>query len=168
MLRILKSIDNLVEKFCKILILISITIMLSLTIMAIVMRWFDMTFLWIEPLVRQFVFFSAFLGGALATSRRQHISIDILGKFIEGGHFKEFEKPLRFFLDLVCLLTLIWLIHASVKFTQIEFQFGRAAFLGIHSGFLVGLIPLGFSLMAYRFFYLLVASNHGSAKKGKA
>ena len=58
----------------------------------------------------------------------------------------------------MAFVVLCWLIKASVDFTIVEFRYGRLAFLEIHTGFLVTIIPVGFSLIAYRFFYRFVNS----------
>ena len=43
--------------------------MLFFTLFNIVARWFGMSFLWIDPLVRHMVFLSAFMGAVMATGR---------------------------------------------------------------------------------------------------
>mgnify|MGYP001595570670 FL=1 len=37
-------------------------------------------------------------------------------------------------------------------------EFGRESFFGLSTGMLVLIIPFGFTLIAYRFFYIFVAS----------
>lgn len=132
--------------------------MLSLSILTIVMRWFDQAFLWSEPVTRHLVFLSAFLGGVIATGRRNHIGIDIIGKYFESHKNEVALLWIRRIVSLASFCVLVWLIHACYKFTLVEAEYGKIAFLGIHSKFLVAISPFGFSLIAYRFFYLFIES----------
>jgi len=158
MLSIFKKIDFVVERISYYGLIFSIALMLSLSIMTIVFRWFGMTFMWIDPMVRHFVFFSAFLGGALAVSKNSHIKIDLTAKLIERLKSKKIERIQSIILSLVGVVAVLWLAHASYKFALMELEFGKEAFLGISSGQVVLLIPVGFTLMAYRYFYLLLKS----------
>ncbi len=155
--KVLGLIDKGIEKLAIYLLIISITLMLSLSTFAVVLRWLETSLLWIPPMVRHIVFFSAFLGGVLATGARRHIGIDILGRVLGSKNLEKPQKIVQWFVDVICLGTLIWLIFASVEFSGVEFQYGKLSFLGIHSGALVALIPLGFILIAYRYFYLVMA-----------
>ena len=40
---------------------------------------------------------------------------------------------------------------ASIEFSKSEFEYGKVAFLGIHSGYLASIIPVGFGLILLRF-----------------
>ena len=42
---------------------------------------------------------------------------------------------------------------------KVELEFGRDVFWGIHSGFLVGIIPFGFLLISLRFIFILFLIN---------
>lgn len=156
-MKLFSLLDLGIEKFAKAALVVSIFLMLFLSLLGIVMRWNSMTFLWIDPLIRFLVFLSAFLGGVLATGRQSHIGIDLLSKILEKrGH----RAPLYLgrLVSMVCTLGLVWLVYASWQFTKVELEYGKEAFLGIHNGVMVGIIPFGFALCAYRFFYLFLHS----------
>ena len=57
--------------------------MLIISTLSIFLRWFQVSFLWTDPLVRHLVFITAFLGGSLATGANNHIRIDLAGKLFE-------------------------------------------------------------------------------------
>jgi TRAP-type C4-dicarboxylate transport system permease small subunit len=158
MLNLLRKIDQLIERISYYGLIFAIALMLSLSIMTIVFRWFGITFMWIDPLVRHFVFFSAFLGGALAISKNSHIKIDIAGKLIEHLKNKTLDKALQILLATIGVGAVSWMAHASYKFALVELEFGKEAFLGISSGQLVLLIPIGFVLMAYRYFFIMFST----------
>lgn len=153
-----KAIDNGVEKVASWGLIVCVFIMLMLSTLVIVMRWFGITFLWFDPFIRHIVFISTFLGGVIATGRGTHIGIDILGKYLESKDLKSAQVWVQRLIAITSTFTLVWLIKASWAFMLSEFKYGKPTFFGIHSGFLTGIIPIGFALIAYRFFYLLIAS----------
>jgi TRAP-type C4-dicarboxylate transport system permease small subunit len=156
LLEILKKIDLGIEKLCKGGLVLSLSVILFFCILNIILRWFDSTLLWVDPLVRHLVFVCAFLGGGLATGRKQHIGIDILSKILEQKNKTGLMKNLKILVSILSFLTLIWLIKAGVSMSSVEFKFGKEAFLGVHSGFLMSIIPAGFIIIAFRFFFLIV------------
>lgn len=146
----LKKIESSFDFVVTIFLVTSITMLLGLSVATIVLRWFEISFSWIDPLVRHLVFLSAFLGGTLATARSTHIKIDIFQKYFEVKKQKSVLKLLQVFSLVVTFGILIWLIYASLEFSQSEFEYGKPRFFGIHSGYLVSIIPFGFGLIALR------------------
>jgi TRAP-type C4-dicarboxylate transport system permease small subunit len=157
-MKFFRAIDQGIEKVAIFLLVSGVGVMLTLAVLTIVLRWFNASFLWLDPLVRHLVFTTTFLGGVVATGRGSHIGIDILSKALEAQEKHLALLRLKRLISLVSCLTLAWLTLASWNFMQVEFEYGRAAFLGIHSGFLVGIIPVGVSLIAYRFFYVFLST----------
>ncbi len=149
-------IDKAIETFSKYALIVSIAIMLSLSLATIVFRWFNMTFMWMDPMIRHLVFLSAFLGGVLATGAKNHIGIDVASKILENKGWHSLNNNLRRLVDIAAIVVLVWLTKAAVSFVQMELEFGKEVMLGIHSGVLVMIIPFGFGLIAYRFFYNFV------------
>jgi TRAP-type C4-dicarboxylate transport system permease small subunit len=157
----LKFLDDLLGKLSRWGLVFSVLTMLSLSVVAIIMRWFNTSIHWIEPFVRHLVFLSTFLGGVLATGRGEHIGIDIIGKWFESRHMEKSLIFVRRIISLTSFLTLVWMIKASYDFFLVELKYGKPVFWGIESGVLVAIIPFGFSLIAYRFFYKFVSSFSG-------
>ena len=166
MLRLLGFIDKSIEKLSGGILIVSILSILFLSIIVIVLRWMDTAFLWLEPLLRHLVFLSAFMGGVLATGRKGHIGIDIVGKYFESQKNWKAHRIVGRVVSLTSFLTLLWLTWAVLSFVRLEAQYGKEVFLGIHSQFLVALIPLGTILIAYRFFYLFI-SSFSQAQEGE-
>ena len=165
MIRVLFAIDRVVERFTFYALVVAVFAMLTFSVLTIVFRWFQITCLWFEPLVRHLVFSSTFLGGVIATGRGTHISIDIVGRYLENSGSKHRRIWLARTVALCCVLVLGWLIYASWKFVQVELQYGKEVFWGLHSGFLVAVIPVGFGLIGYRFLYRLARTFSLSKKK---
>lgn len=152
----IKKIDNFIEKISFYAIVVSVTGMLLLTVLNIVLRWFNTTFLWIDPLVRHLVFLSAFLGGVLATGQDSHIRIDLIGKILEKYKLKKTELWINRAIYAVAMLATFLLAKAGQDFAKIELKYGKEVFLGIHSGVLTEIIPLGMLLICLRFFLRLL------------
>ena len=132
--------------------------MIGLTLLNIVLRWFSTTILWVEPFVRQLVFLSAFLGGALATGSRSHIAIDIMGRIFTTLGWKRINRLLEKIILAFCIFAVFWLAYAGYQFTLVEIEYGKEEFLGIHSSVLVAIVPFGLLLIGFRFCYQLLAS----------
>tara|TARA_Y100000590_G_scaffold281237_1_gene316053 strand:- start:88248 stop:88751 length:504 start_codon:yes stop_codon:yes gene_type:complete len=154
----LRAIDKGVEKLAGWGLVVCVLTMLFLSTLVIVMRWFGVTFLWFDPFIRHVVFISTFLGGVIATGRGTHIGIDILGKYLESKNLEGAQAWIERLIAFVSAGTLVWLIQASWDFMLSELKYGKPTFFGIHSGYLTAIIPIGFALIAYRFFFLFVNS----------
>jgi TRAP-type C4-dicarboxylate transport system permease small subunit len=157
-MKFLKLIDKYLENLSSWILVFSVFAMLTMSVLNIVLRWMDTTIHWVEPFVRHLVFLSTFLGGVLATGRGTHIGIDILGKWCESNKKLVMHRWITRIIALTSLLTLLWLVKASVDFVNVELEFGKPVFWGISSGVLVGIIPFGFIMIAYRFFVILLNS----------
>ncbi len=144
-------IDILIDRFSSYALVVAVMSMLALSIGSIVLRWFDISYVWIETLVRHLVFLSAFLGGVIATGRGVHISIDLIQKYLENHKLKKLSNAVKYIVIVASIFTLSWLIYASVNFAIIEMKYGKISLLGVHTGFLVAIIPFGFSLILMRF-----------------
>ncbi len=157
-MKLIKKIDLLIERLSSHGLVLVVLTMLALSCLSIVLRWFNTNFTWIDPLVRHLVFISAFFGGVLATGRGTHIGIDLLGKILESRKMFKAQLFIRRLIALTSTLTLLWLIKAGIDFTRVELEYGKAVFWSIKSGYLVMIIPLGLSLIALRFFIILLLS----------
>jgi TRAP-type C4-dicarboxylate transport system permease small subunit len=152
----LKFIDNSLDRLCLWGLSICVFTMLGFSLLNIVLRGFETTFHWIDPLVRHLVFLCAFLGGAVATGKGNHIRMDLMGKIIETKKWDQFGKWLGVAISTVCLVALVWLFQSAWAFMKIELEFGKDVFWGIHSGVLVGIIPFGFAIIAFRFLVKII------------
>ncbi len=159
MQKIVRSLDRALESLSKKALVVCVVTMLFFSVLNIFLRWFNQTLFWVEPLVRHLVFLSAFLGGSLATGSKSHIGIDILHRWLDGKDDSSLAKVIFYLTSLVSILTCLWLVYAGYEFMKVELEFGRDVFWGIHSGFLVGIIPFGFLLIALRFIFLIFLVN---------
>jgi TRAP-type C4-dicarboxylate transport system permease small subunit len=148
--------DLYLEKLSRWGIILSLALILGLAVFSIILRWLGMSPLWLEPLIRHLVFISAFFGGSLATSKGVHIKVDILTHLIEKSSSKVLRWLHTNLIAFFCFLTTLILLKSSWDFYLMEKEFGAEAFLGIHSSYLVAIIPAGVGLISLRFFNRLV------------
>ena len=159
MFKVFHKFDLFIEKLAQYLLVFCILGMLGMSVLNIVLRWFQAHVLWFEPFIRYLVFFSAFLGGVIATGNRTHIGIDIIGKYFESKRNWMAHRWVGRVIDLASLVVLVILTSACMDFVAEEAKYGRAdVFLGIHAKFLAAIIPTGFGLIALRFFNNIVLS----------
>jgi TRAP-type C4-dicarboxylate transport system permease small subunit len=156
MIKLLKLIDDILDKSCYYLLIACVFIMLFISVLTIVLRWFGVTYLWFDPLARHLVFFCAFLGGSLAVRKDNHIRIDLTAKILETKGLFKLERAFYYLTNAVCTFGSIWLAKASYDFLLSEIEYGKVVFLGIHSSVLVGSIPVGFAIISYRFFFRVI------------
>jgi len=162
--KIIKGFDDILEKISRWGLITCLYLILGLAVLSIVLRWLGQSPSWLDPMVRHIVFLSAFLGGSLATSKNVHIKVDLLTKVVEASSSKILHWLHRNLVALFCFITTLVLMKASFDFYLVEKEFGAPAFLGIHSAYLVGIIPFGMGLISLRFLNLLLLGLlHGDA-----
>ena len=157
-MRLLAKIDEWIESVSSKVLICVVFGMLFFSVLAIILRWFNTSIMGLDSMVRHLVFLSAFLGGVLATGKKTHIAIDILAKYLEKKNIVSWQRYVSLIINFFATVTLIWLTKASIDFLTIEWKYAKDIFFGLHSGYMVAIIPLGFSLIAYRFFFLFMKS----------
>ena len=157
-MKILRLLDKTIERFSSLLLVVAFLSMLSLGLLSIGLRWFGVAFVWIDPLIRHLVFLSAFLGGVTAVNRGGHIAIDILDRNLKERGKDVLRRNLKRVVFFVTSAIVAWFALSSWTLVTVEMEYGRPVFWAIHSGFLVAIIPVGLSMIGYRFLFLLIAS----------
>jgi len=114
--------------------------------------------LWIDPLLRQFVLWLCFLGASIATQKKKHININILGHFFS----KRYKLASNLLINLFGAIITFTLAYASYKFVideisarTIIFTIGNVEILSWWSQVI---IVVGFSLMTFRFMIEIIIS----------
>lgn len=108
------------------------------------LRQFD----WSESFVRILVLWLTFLGASLLTMDNKHIRIDIL-----SGVLPPLLQPFRdFTLSIACMVVSVYMIKASADYVWMEWTFGGSLFLTVPIWIGQLIMPLGFSIILFRFF----------------
>lgn len=154
----LQTLDRLIDKTAQYTLVVAVLGMVIFGILNIFLRWVGHPINWFDPFIRHLVFLCTFLGGVLATGRKNHIGIDIIGKILSQKYGSSMNRNIERIISLASLTTLLFLAWAGWNYVQVESQYGKEHFLGIHSQYLAAIIPLGSLLIAYRFFFIFLSS----------
>ena len=152
---IIEKLDDSVQWFSEKAIVLGVFLMIGLSFFSIVLRWSGQSMMWIDPLVRHLVLVCAFLGASIATRKGMHIKMDVFLKFIEKLPASA-QKAIKIFVNTFTFVVLIFFIKSAYDFFLMEQEFGGEAFLGISSGTMVMIIPLGMALVALRTLLLIL------------
>ncbi|MBY0516005.1 MAG: TRAP transporter small permease [Bacteriovoracaceae bacterium] len=145
------------DNIAKVILLISLTLMLSLSTLSIGLRWFGASMLWIDPLVRHLVIVTAFAGGILAIGKNSHIRIDVLAKPMEKAP-KYFQKSIERIIQIVTAMVTAALTWSAWEFYLSEKEFGSIVILGFHSSSLVSIFAIGWFAMTLRWLVAFIDS----------
>jgi TRAP-type C4-dicarboxylate transport system permease small subunit len=143
----------------KITTVIAALLMLFLVILAFIQvllrNLFSLGFNAIDELMRNGVLWIAFIGAVLTTLRGQHISIDILPRYLRGKSKKIVEWIIGLSSFVICLI----FVRYSISFVILECQTGS-----IIAGFCLAwiielIIPVGFTLLGISFLLKTIESK---------
>lgn len=103
---------------------------------------------WADPLLRILVLWIALLGAMAATRDKNHISIDVLSKFLPGY----LKKPAQFltymFTAGICAL-MAW---QGERLVLLDYREATTAFASIPAWVCELILPFGFGIISLRFF----------------
>jgi C4-dicarboxylate transporter DctQ subunit len=163
-MKVLESINTWIEKTETALLVIVLALMVLFAFLQVVLRnVFDEGILWGDILLRHLVLWVGFLGASLATREKKHINIDLFNRFLPQRG-KEFSQLItNLFSVFICIL----LTDDSWTFVQDEKMMGTTLFADVQAWYFQIIIPIGFFLMAFRFFIHFLENIIGVVKKGK-
>ena len=135
-----------IESFLLILIL---GVMIIFSVLQIILRsGFNSSLLWIDPLLRVLVLWSALIGGAKAAQIQKHITIDLFARFLPLP-----LETIRFrLLNSICSVLSFFLTVLAFRFLLTEKAFGEIAFLNVKMWHIELAFPFSFFLMGIHFF----------------
>ncbi|UCB53920.1 MAG: TRAP transporter small permease [Thiotrichales bacterium] len=109
--------------------------------------------IWIDPLLRMLVLWVALSGAVIASRTDNHIRIDFFAKYIAGRYYFYIKRVVHAYCVVICAL-IAWY---SVSFVRMDYEFGTEAFSGMPTWITELIIPIAFSLMAFRYFLLFLS-----------
>ncbi len=141
----LSRITTLVENTLMALLLLG---MIFLATGQIVMRnvW-DTGLAWSDPLLRIMVLWLGLLGAMAATRNNEHISIDVLSRFLPP----RWQRVSRLVTDLFSATICAIIAYHAAGFVLMEREDGMIAFANVPAWVCESIIPIGFAVMALRF-----------------
>lgn len=150
------SIVQAAARFEEIVLGLLLSSMILLACLQIVLRSvFASGLPWADPLLRYLVLWSGLLGASMATSRGNHIAIDLAGFLIP----KWLQPLIQLLCHLFSAITSGFLAWASVLFLQSEIEFGSPGLLDLPSWGWNLIFPLAFVLITLRYLVLLMTTT---------
>lgn len=107
---------------------------------------------WIDPLLRVMVLWLGLLGAMAATRHNNHITVDVLSRFLPPSLKRISQWVTGIFATLVCML-LAW--HGA-RFVAMEYAAETVLFATVPAWCCELIIPLGFGVMALRFLLVTI------------
>ena len=143
---------NLFEDGLLVFLLASMIMIASVQIL--LRNGFDTGFAWGDPLLRIMVLWVGLLGAMIATRNNNHISIDILTRYLSERSKQVTGLISDSFTLCICML----LAYHGVRFVMQDSEAGVTAFYGLPVWWFEVIIPLGFTVMSLRYLIRCIAA----------
>ena len=125
-----------------------LALMIFLAVTQIVLRnGFDSGILWADSLLRVLVLWIALIGALVASRNRQHLSVDVITRFLTPSAKRGVSVVTSLFAAGICLL-LGWY---SLEFVLMEYESATMAFAGVPSWSCESVMPVAFLLIGCRY-----------------
>ena len=126
-------------------------LMIGMAVSQIFLRnMFDAGIVWSEVLTRILVLWVGLLGAMVASRQGNHITIDILSRYLPDKAKTAGNFVVEMFTALICAVV----AYYSVLFVQMEFLDGGTAFATIPVWICEAIIPFAFTVIALRYFIM--------------
>ncbi len=119
----------------------------------IVLRnFFDVGIIWIDPLLRVLVLWTALIGATVASRKNKHIRIDLISRVFSKKAHLVIQVFVGFFTAAVCAI-IAWF---GAQWVLMDYQDRLKGFADVPSWMLEIIIPVAFGLIAIRYFLLSI------------
>jgi len=156
-MKLIKAVSSALSWIESSLIVLLLLLMTLLAFLQVVLRnVFSTSFLWGDPFLRHLVLWIGFLGASIATRQEKHINLDIVTRLLPPRATSFIRTCTNLFAAIVTAL----LARAGFVFLTSEIESGEALFTigqtDVPAWWLQLIIPVGFGLMAFRFFIRVI------------
>ncbi len=128
-----------------------ITLLVSMILLSsgqiILRNFFDIGFIWIDPLLRVLVLWTALIGATVASRENKHIRIDLISRLFSRRIHLFIQIFIGLFTSSVCTI-IAWY---GAQWVLQDYQQQLTGFSGLPSWILEVIIPLAFGLIAIRY-----------------
>jgi len=130
------------------LLVFMLAVMILVATAQIVLRNFlDIGLIWGDPLLRALVLWVGLLGAIVASRTENHITIDILSRYLAP----RWRAVSRLITDLFTVAVCALVSYYSASLVQMDHEAGVVAFSGVPAWLVELIIPVGFAIMALRY-----------------
>jgi TRAP-type C4-dicarboxylate transport system permease small subunit len=159
---------SLVEKVEDYILIALLLIMITMAVLQIVLRnFFDSGIVWGDSLVRVLVLWIGLVGAMIASRTDNHISIDILSRYLPS-RIKRFASLATHVFTTVVTALMAWF---SLEFVKMEMGVNLKAFANVPAWVCESIIPIAFGVISIRYalfsikvFVELVSKKPGGKK----
>lgn len=139
---------NILQKIeTGILIFLSLSMILMAVFQIILRNFFDTGLLWGDPFIRLLVLWIGLIGAMVASRDNQHISIDLISKYLPP-HIQIFSTSI---ISIFTTVTCGVMVFFSFSFVMIEKSDGMTAFGQVPVWICESIIPIAFSFITIRY-----------------
>lgn len=164
-MKLLLRLDSYLNKVEGSFLIAFLGLMVVLAFLQVILRnVFSSGIMWADILLRHLVLWIGFLGAALATSRKRHINIDALTRFLPTKPRHAVGVLTDLFAAAICYL----LFRSSITFVQNEIAEKTTIYADIPAWCGEIIIPIGFGLLVVHFVIRGVLSARELFSKGQA
>ncbi len=136
---------GLMEDFLLVLIL---SIMIIIAVSQILLRnYFDIGLVWSDSLLRALVLWVGLLGAIVASRNENHISIDILSRFM-SARIKAISNIVT---DIFTVVVCVVVSYYSYNFVKLDFDENISTFGDLPAWMIESILPIGFAVIALRY-----------------
>jgi TRAP-type C4-dicarboxylate transport system permease small subunit len=135
-----------------------LALMIGIAVLQIILRnFFGLGIPWGDQLTRILVLWVGLFGAMVAARQKNHISIDLLTRYLPPTFRKWSTCVISLFTSIICAVV----AYYGFSFVRYEFEGGNIAFAFLPSWISASIIPIAFSSIALRyFFYAVVHLKH--------
>ena len=145
----LEKLDKFIAQIETGLLVIIVLLMVLFSFTQVLLRLLlDEGIMWADIFLRHLVLWVGFIGASLATRDNKHINIDLLNRYLKGRG----EQFAALIINSFALYVSFLLAQAGWRFVMDEREFATMLFGNIPAWYFQIIIPIGFALMAFRFF----------------
>jgi len=131
-------------------------IMMIMTVLQILLRNIaGAGIIWGDTLVRIVVLWVGLLGATTATRQNNHITIDVITRYLSGRTQKFINAFTMLCTGILCMLV----AYYSMQFVQMEFEFSTTAFAQVPAWICQVIIPFAFFIIGIRCLILSITSS---------
>ncbi len=128
-----------------------VVLMIGTAVMQILLRnLFESGIVWGDTMIRILVLWIGLVGAMVASRKGDHISIDIIARYVPQRAGKAIHCFVELFTALVCSVA----TYYSTYFVISEYEYGGKAFSMVPVWMCEAIIPLALSIIALRYFIL--------------
>jgi TRAP-type C4-dicarboxylate transport system permease small subunit len=139
--------------------------MIGLGALQIALRWSGAgSLVWADEAIRLMVLWIAMVAGVAAAREDQHISIDVLSRFLSPRAKAAATAIVDLFTTMVCL-ALAWYGRIMVEYA---FEGEDVLLTGLPAWIFQAVIPVAFLLMGYRYFLWFIRKLRQATAVGEA